>query len=266
VIVRPSCDVNAQGYTIINPRYSARKVIVGAMRQNNIKGTFSAHATGRWRPTIRQKNRSSPHDKLTLRMIVINADPFDANSGGFTSKNGRGDPEQGLRWRRFRHEGQNLFEGDSGIRRRERWGRIDRKTLNQPLHRCCTLVSHPGKVQQKVVQIGDAFYILYCASKKTSELSTADRSSGRNQKKKKLEQVQRARKRSRSDRSLRRRPTSRSTRTHPAAATSYPGRETRHCRSSVGYEAIMQCLVSDCKTLFVSSLEFFFFEPFGLFR
>ena len=158
--------LNAQGFTINKFRDIQRdKVIVGAMRQNNIKGTFSATPQQVQAYYDANKNEFATPEQLKLRMIVLNADPLDANSADSTRKMAdeiRNKVKTGADFatmaKTYSMDGTAESGGD--------WGMIDRKTLNQQLTDLAFSLS-PGEVSQ-VAQIGDSFYILYCESKKTS--------------------------------------------------------------------------------------------------
>lgn len=158
--------LNAQGYTINKFRDIQRdKVIVGAMRQNNVKGTFSATPQQVQAYYDANKNEFATPEQLKLRMIVLNADPLDANSADSTRKMAdeiRNKVKTGADFatmaKTYSMDGTAESGGD--------WGMIDRKTLNQQLTDLAFSLS-PGEVSQ-VAQIGDSFYILYCESKKTS--------------------------------------------------------------------------------------------------
>src|SRR6201981_77803 len=79
--------LNAQGYTINKFREMQRdKVIVGAMRQNNVKGTFTATPQQIQAYYEANKPEFVTPEQLKLRMIVLNADPLDANSADSTRK------------------------------------------------------------------------------------------------------------------------------------------------------------------------------------
>jgi peptidyl-prolyl cis-trans isomerase SurA len=179
--------LNAQGYTINKFREIQRdKVIVGAMRQNNIKGTFSA--TPQQVEAYYQANKQefATPEQLKLRMIVLNADPLDANSADSTRKMAeeictkvKGGADFATMAKTYSMDGTAESGGD--------WGMIDRKTLNQQLTDVAFGLS-PGQTSQ-VVQIGDSFYILYCENKKTSSFIPLQEV--RDGIQKKLEQVQR---------------------------------------------------------------------------
>jgi len=179
--------LNAQGFTIDKFREIQRdKVIVGAMRQNNIKGTFSATPQEVQAYYDANKKEFATPEQLKLRMIVLNADPLDANSADSTRKMAdeiqdkvKGGAEFATMAKTYSMDGTAESGGD--------WGMIDRKTLNQQLTDIAFGLS-PGEVSQ-VVQIGDSFYILYCESKKTSSFIPLPEV--RDGIEKKLEQVQR---------------------------------------------------------------------------
>jgi peptidyl-prolyl cis-trans isomerase SurA len=158
--------LNAQGYTINKFRDIQRdKVIVGAMRQNNIKGTFSATPQEVQAYYDANKKEFATPEQLKLRMIVLNADPLDANSADSTRKMAdeirvkvKGGADFATMAKTYSMDGTAESGGD--------WGMIDRKTLNQQLTDVAFGLS-PGEVSE-VVQIGDSYYILYCESKKDS--------------------------------------------------------------------------------------------------
>jgi peptidyl-prolyl cis-trans isomerase SurA len=157
--------LNAQGYTINKFREIQRdKVIVGAMRQNNIKGTFSTTPQQVQAYYEANKPQFATPEQLKLRMIVLNADPLDANSADSTKKMAdeirnkiKGGADFATMAKTYSMDGTAESGGD--------WGMIDRKTLNQQLTDVAFGLS-PGEISQ-VVQIGDSFYILYCEDKKT---------------------------------------------------------------------------------------------------
>ena len=158
--------LNAQGYTINKFRDMQRdKVIVGAMRQNNVKGNFSATPQQIQAYYDANKQEFVTPEQLKLRMIVLNADPLDANSADSTRKMAeeirdkvKGGADFATMAKTYSMDGTAESGGD--------WGLIDRKTLNQQLTDVAFALS-PGQTSQ-VVQIGDSFYILYCESKKES--------------------------------------------------------------------------------------------------
>jgi parvulin-like peptidyl-prolyl isomerase len=158
--------LNAQGYTINKFREMQRdKVIVGAMRQNNVKGNFSATPQQIQAYYDANKQEFVTPEQLKLRMIVLNADPLDANSADSTRKMAeeirdkvKGGADFATMAKTYSMDGTAESGGD--------WGLIDRKTLNQQLTDVAFALS-PGQTSQ-VVQIGDSFYILYCESKKES--------------------------------------------------------------------------------------------------
>jgi peptidyl-prolyl cis-trans isomerase SurA len=158
--------LNAQGYTINKFREMQRdKVIVGAMRQNNVKGTFTATPQQIQAYYDANKQEFATPEQLKLRMIVLNADPLDANSADSTKKMAeeirdkvKGGADFATMAKTYSMDGTAESGGD--------WGLIDRKTLNQQLTDVAFALS-PGQISQ-VVQIGDSFYILFCESKKES--------------------------------------------------------------------------------------------------
>jgi peptidyl-prolyl cis-trans isomerase SurA len=158
--------LNAQGYTMNRFREMQRdKVIVGAMRQNNVKGNFVATPQEIQAYYEANKQEFVTPEQLKLRMIVLNADPLDANSGDSTKKMAdeirdkvKGGADFATMAKTYSMDGTAESGGD--------WGLIDRKTLNQQLTDVAFALS-PGQTSQ-VVQIGDSFYILYCESKKES--------------------------------------------------------------------------------------------------
>ena len=158
--------LNAQGYTVNKFRDMQRdKVIVGAMRQNNVKGNFSATPQQIQAYYDANKQEFVTPEQLKLRMIVLNADPLDANSADSTRKMSeeirdkvKGGADFATMAKTYSMDGTAESGGD--------WGLIDRKTLNQQLTDVAFALS-PGQTSQ-VVQIGDSFYILYCESKKES--------------------------------------------------------------------------------------------------
>jgi peptidyl-prolyl cis-trans isomerase SurA len=162
------------------------KVIVGAMRQNNVKGNFTATPQAIQAYYDANKQEFLTPEQLKLRMIVLNADPLDANSGDSTKKMAeeirdkvKGGADFATMAKTYSMDGTAESGGD--------WGLIDRKTLNQQLTDVAFALS-PGQTSQ-VIQIGDSFYICYCESKKNS--GTIPLPEVRDGIEKKLEQVQR---------------------------------------------------------------------------
>ena len=179
--------LNAQGYSLTKFREMQRdKVIVGAMRQNNVKGNFEATPQEVQAYYETNKQDFVTPEQLKLRMIVLNADPLDSNSADSMSKTAdeiRAKIQAGADFatmaKTYSMDGTAASGGD--------WGYVDRKTLNQQLTDVAFSLS-PGQVSQ-VVRIGDSFYILYCESKKDSGvIPLTEVQSGIE---KKLEQVQR---------------------------------------------------------------------------
>jgi peptidyl-prolyl cis-trans isomerase SurA len=158
--------LNAQGYTVNKFRDMQRdKVIVGAMRQNNVKGNFNATPQQIQAYYDANKQEFVTPEQLKLRMIVLNADPLDANSADSTRKMAeeirdkvKGGADFATMAKTYSMDGTAESGGD--------WGLIDRKTLNQQLTDVAFALL-PSQTSQ-VVQIGDSFYILYCESKKES--------------------------------------------------------------------------------------------------
>ena len=158
--------LSAQGYTINKFREMQRdKVIVGAMRQNNVKGNFSATPQQIQAYYDANKQEFVTPEQLKLRMIVLNADPLDANSADSTRKMAeeirdkvKGGADFATMAKTYSMDGTAESGGD--------WGLIDRKTLNQQLTDVAFALL-PSQTSQ-VVQIGDSFYILFCESKKES--------------------------------------------------------------------------------------------------
>jgi peptidyl-prolyl cis-trans isomerase SurA len=179
--------LNAQGFTINKFRDMQRdKVIVGAMRQNSVKGNFTATPQQIQAYYEANKLEFATPEQLKLRMIVLNADPLDANSGESTRKMAeeirekvKGGADFATMAKTYSMDGTAETGGD--------WGLIDRKTLNQQLTDVAFALA-PGQTSQ-VVQIGDSFYILNCESKKESGVIPL--LEVRDGIEKKLEQVQR---------------------------------------------------------------------------
>jgi peptidyl-prolyl cis-trans isomerase SurA len=179
--------LNAQGFSLSRFREMQRnKVIVGAMRQNNVKGNYDPTPQEIQAYYDANKQEFVTPEQLKLRMIVLNADPLDANSGDSTSKTAdeiRDKVKAGADFatmaKTYSMDGTAAAGGD--------WGFIDRKTLNQQLTDVAFALS-PGQVSD-TVRIGDSFYILYCESKKNS--GAIPREEVRDGISKKLQQAQR---------------------------------------------------------------------------
>jgi peptidyl-prolyl cis-trans isomerase SurA len=179
--------LNAQGYSLTKFREMQReKVIVGAMRQNNVKGNFEATPQEVQAYYETNKQDFVTPEQLKLRMIVLNADPLDSNSADSMSKTAdeirekiKAGADFATMAKTYSMDGTAASGGD--------WGWVDRKTLNQQLTDVAFSLSE-GQVSQ-VVRIGDSFYILFCESKKNSGvIPLTEVQSGIE---KKLEQVQR---------------------------------------------------------------------------
>ena len=179
--------LNAQGYSLSKFREMQRdKVIVGAMRQNNVKGNYNPTPQEIQAYYDANKQEFVTPEQLKLRMIVLNADPLDANSADSTSKTAeeihnkvKGGADFATMAKTYSMDGTAASGGD--------WGFIDRKTLNQQLTDVAFSLS-AGQVSD-VVRIGDSFYILYCESKKNTGVIPLEEV--RDGIGKKLEQVQR---------------------------------------------------------------------------
>jgi parvulin-like peptidyl-prolyl isomerase len=158
--------LNAQGYTMNRFREMQKdKVIVGAMRQNNVKGNFTATPQEIQAYYDANKQEFVTPEQMKVRMIVLNADPLDANSADSTRKMAdeirdkvKGGADFATMAKTYSMDGTAQSGGD--------WGLIDRKTLNQQLTDVAFALS-PGETSQ-AVQIGDSFYVIYCESKKES--------------------------------------------------------------------------------------------------
>lgn len=179
--------LNAQGYTLNRFREVQRdRITVGAMRQNNVKGNFAP--TPQEIEAYYQANRQefATPEQVKLRMIVLNADPLDANSADNTRKMAeeirqkvKDGGDFATMAKTYSMDGTAESGGD--------WGWVDRKTLNQDLTNVAFSLS-PGQVSN-TVQIGDSFYLLYCEEKKTSNFIPINEV--RDGIEKKLEQAQR---------------------------------------------------------------------------
>jgi peptidyl-prolyl cis-trans isomerase SurA len=179
--------LNAQGYTLNRFREVQRdRITVGAMRQNNVKGNFAP--TPQEVAAYYQANRQefATPEQVKLRMIVLNADPLDANSSDNTKKMAeeirqkvKDGGDFATMAKTYSMDGTAESGGD--------WGWVDRKTLNQELTNVAFSLS-PGQVSN-TVQIGDSYYLLYCESKKTSNFIPL--TEVRDGIEKKLEQAQR---------------------------------------------------------------------------
>ena len=156
-------------------RSKGTKSSLGRCAKITSKGTFTATPQEIQAYYEANKQEFVTPEQLKLRMIVLNADPLDANSADSTRKMAeeiRGKVKGGADFatmaKTYSMDGTAESGGD--------WGFIDRKTLNQQLTDVAFALS-PGQTSQ-VVQIGDSFYILYCESKKELQLRPAPRSSG----------------------------------------------------------------------------------------
>jgi peptidyl-prolyl cis-trans isomerase SurA len=179
--------LTAQGFTLNRFREVQRdRITVGAMRQNNVKGNFNP--TPQEVEAYYQTNRQefATPEQVKLRMIVLNADPLDANSTDNTKKMAeeirqkvKDGGDFATMAKTYSMDGTAESGGD--------WGWVDRKTLNQDLTNVAFSLS-AGQVSN-AVQIGDSFYLLFCEAKKTSNFIPLNEV--RDGIEKKLEQAQR---------------------------------------------------------------------------
>jgi peptidyl-prolyl cis-trans isomerase SurA len=179
--------LNAQGYTMGRFRDIERdKIIVQAMRQNNVKGNFAASPQQIQEYYEANKQEFATPEQLKLRMIVLNSDPLDVGSSDSTKQMAeeiRQKVKDGAEFEAM----AKTYSMDSTAELGGDWGWIDRKTLNQELTDVAFNLG-PGQVSQ-VIQIGDSYYLLYCEAKKTSNFIPM--TEVRDGIEKKLEQIQR---------------------------------------------------------------------------
>jgi len=158
--------LSAQGYSLNRFRETEKdKIIVQAMRQSNVKGNFTASPQKIEAYYNANRNEFATPEQVKLRLIVLNADPADANGGASTrqmadeiQRKAKGGADFATLAKTYSMDGTAENGGD--------WGWVDQKTLNQELTRVAFALS-PNEVSQ-VVQIGDSYYILFCEAKKPS--------------------------------------------------------------------------------------------------
>ncbi|MBV9491624.1 MAG: peptidyl-prolyl cis-trans isomerase, partial [Verrucomicrobia bacterium] len=179
--------LSAQGYSLIRFRENERqKIIVQAMRQNNVKGSFNASPQQIEAYYNANKQEFATPEQVKLRIIVLNADPLDPNSSTTTrqmaeeiQQKAKGGADFAALAKTYSMDGTAENGGD--------WGWVDQKTLNQDLTKVAFGLS-PKEVGP-VVQIGDSYYLLYCEDKKVSGVIPLAQVKDNIQRK--LEQIQR---------------------------------------------------------------------------
>jgi parvulin-like peptidyl-prolyl isomerase len=158
--------LNAQGYSLNKFRQTERdKIIVQAMRQNNVKGNFTASPQQVEEYYNANKQEFATPEQVKLRIIVLNADPLDPNSGTTTRQMAEDIREKARNGADFATLAKT-YSMDGTAESGGDWGWVDEKTLNQELTKVAFGLS-PKQVSP-IVQIGDSFYLLYCEEKKPS--------------------------------------------------------------------------------------------------
>jgi peptidyl-prolyl cis-trans isomerase SurA len=178
--------LDAQGYTLDKFRDSERdKIIVQVMRQNNVKGSFTASPQQIQAYYDANRKQFETPAQIQLRMIVLNADPLDVDSATSTRKMAEEIRQKAADGADFAALAKT-YSMDGTAENGGDWGWVDEKTLNKDLTAVAFALA-PGQVSP-VTQVGNAFYLLYCQAKKDPTL--VPMAEVRDGIKKKLEQVQ----------------------------------------------------------------------------
>ncbi len=158
--------LDAQGYTLNKFRDSERdKIIVQVMRQNNVKGDFSASPQEIQAYYDANRKQFATPAQIKLRMIVLNADPLDVESADSTRKMAEEIRQKAVSGTDFATLAKT-YSMDGTAENGGDWGWVDEKTLNKELTGVAFALS-PGQVSP-VTQVGNAYYLLYCDEKKNS--------------------------------------------------------------------------------------------------
>ncbi len=157
----------AQGFTMTKFRDAERdKVIVQAMRFQNVKNDFIVSPTKEDQAYNKSKDQFTTPEQIHLFMIAINR--------GQGLAKGEIDPQKSLaeeirdklqKGARFDSLAQ-MYSEDSSKSNGGDWGWIDTKTLNENLTKIAFRLE-PKKVSP-VVEMGNAYYILMVSEKKNA--------------------------------------------------------------------------------------------------
>ncbi|MBV9273514.1 MAG: peptidylprolyl isomerase [Verrucomicrobia bacterium] len=156
--------LSAQGYSMNRFRDMQKdKITVQVMRQNMVKGNFTASPEGVDAYYNANKQEFATPAQIKLRMIVLNSDPLVTDSAKTTRQmadeirdKATHGGDFGTLAKTYSMDGTAENGGD--------WGWVDEKTLNQDLTKAAFSLSK--NQVSPVVQIGDSFYLLYCEDKK----------------------------------------------------------------------------------------------------
>ncbi len=160
--------LDAQGYSLDKFRDSERdKIIVQVMRQNNVKGDFSASLQEIQAYYDANRKQFATPAQIKLRMIVLNADPLDVESADSTRKMAEEIRQKAATGTDFATLAKT-YSMDGTAENGGDWGWVDEKTLNKELTGVAFALA-PGQVSP-VTQVGNAYYLLYCEDKKDSTI------------------------------------------------------------------------------------------------
>lgn len=159
--------LQAQGFTMTKFRDAERdKVIVQAMRFQNVKSDFIVSPTKEDQAYRKAKDQFTTPEQIHLFMIAINR--------GQGLAKGEADPQKALadeirqklqKGARFDSLAQ-MYSEDSSKAAGGDWGWIDTKTLNENLTKIAFRLE-PKKVSP-VIELGNAYYILMVSEKKNA--------------------------------------------------------------------------------------------------
>jgi len=156
--------LSAQGYTMNRFRDQQKdKITVQAMRQNSVKGNFTASPEEVDAYYNANKMEFATPAQIKLRMIVLNSDPLVTDSAKTTRQMADEIRDKATHGGDFPTLAKT-YSMDGTAENGGDWGWVDEKTLNQDLTKAAFSLSK-GQVSP-VVQIGDSFYLLYCEDKK----------------------------------------------------------------------------------------------------
>jgi peptidyl-prolyl cis-trans isomerase SurA len=154
----------AQGYTMNRFRDQQKdKITVQAMRQNSVKGNFTASPEEVDAYYNANKMEFATPAQIKLRMIVLNSDPLVTDSAKTTRQMADEIRDKAAHGGDFATLAKT-YSMDGTAENGGDWGWVDEKTLNQDLTKAAFSLTK-GQVSP-VTQIGDSFYLLYCEDKK----------------------------------------------------------------------------------------------------
>jgi parvulin-like peptidyl-prolyl isomerase len=161
--------LSAQGYTLNRFRdMQKEKITVQVMRQNMVKGSFTASPEEIDAYYNTNKQEFATPAQIKLRMIVLNSDPLVSDSAKTTRQMADEIRDKATHGGDFATLAKT-YSMDGTAENGGDWGWVDEKTLNQDLTNAAFSLSK-GQVSS-VVQIGDSFYLLYCEDKKDSAIT-----------------------------------------------------------------------------------------------